>query len=156
MLVRHYGKKIKMQATMNISLIGEDAIKNPLRSDVPRGPLRIDTVPHWGQLIAIGENDTHLHCIQVHTGNYIGISKTPGNPLWDMVLEANTKSEVPDELPEPKIIFLSDLLLHGSGFTVKQMKDYADKQVKDAVLAERNRISEDVRLAIFDLNTSDY
>jgi hypothetical protein len=145
-----------MQATMNISLIGEDAVKNHLRSEVPRGPLRLDTMPQWGQLIAIGENDTHLHCIQASTGNYIGISKTIGNPLWDMVLEANIKTEVPDELPEPKIIFLSDLLLYGSGFTVKQMKDYADKKVKAAVLIERNRISEDVRLAIFDLNVSDY
>jgi len=80
-----------MNGTMNIEMVGEDFKPNPNRSQIERGPLTLPegTVYGGGDLIAFGENDTHLHCM-TSAGAYVGIFKSNDTGhIWGVILRHN-------------------------------------------------------------------
>lgn len=81
-----------MIGTMNIEMIGRDFKPNPNRSPIERGPLKMPdgaTVYGSGDLIAFGENDTHLHCV-TSAGAYVGIFKSNDTDhIWGALLRHN-------------------------------------------------------------------
>jgi len=66
--------------------------ENPKRTKIKLGPL---ILPEYmsvdGEMIFVGENDTHLHCFFSSTGQYHGVFKSEDeNHMYQHLLKLNT------------------------------------------------------------------
>jgi len=81
-----------MKGTMNIDLVGESVSDNINHSGIPCGILKLPKdVIIDGELLAVGENETYLHCFITGSGNYYGIFKSDDeNHIYQNLLKLNT------------------------------------------------------------------
>ena len=84
-----------LKGTMRIEITGHDFKENPNRTTLKLGPIKLpEGVEAKGDLIYVGEDDTHLHCFVSTTGAYVGLIKTvEENHLYQRLLRLNTINE---------------------------------------------------------------
>ena len=78
-----------MKGVMNIELLGEGQYKEFKKSGIKIGKLKLPSGA-TGHLVAVGENETYLHCFY-SSGVYLGVYKSDDeNHLYQHILKLNT------------------------------------------------------------------
>lgn len=85
-----------MKGKMTISVCGDGGYQPFEKSGIHRGRLNLpDGVSCNGDLIAIGEDETHLHCVISGTGELYQVFKSHNsNHIYQHLLSANAHAQV--------------------------------------------------------------